>query len=731
MENRLGFVSVLAELMLQARSRQKAIEVLGLQQHPTLRHVTSGRDRLYVKVVYHADAWTSSAAPTVRLRGDGGDDGQGPGPGAAVVGNAPGGARAGPSDAGGGGAPPGSSNGGTSSSSSAMAGGGAPSASAGMAGGQVSSSSASGPASSSSGPAATPPPAPGRDTSKSMEGVLPSSTEWARLLKKYLLQGMGSVFSQDKERYFSLPVASTCLQQLQRFILQRPQCAIEDSDDKAGMGSTLVAALTEAEKHHLQQSDLVDVVDRAPAHSEISVADMVKKMVFFRVVRNAPQRVVRPSTTGELNLSMADIGVSVHELMGADCHSGQVTVAASSFRTTSLDDVAASQLVLSLGALSANELRSLWSWTVAEGMSYKLKYVDKAGADAGDDASKLNAHVELPAVLEALSCAGKEGLAQDFKMRAVLHDLQKAGLADCKVNDESVTCWSLTEFGKLAVQVGIRIKDATRAFEPRTVPASDMEVYELMLSLEALGWQHIAIDCRADLKEIACTPYIAGASHKVWFTRMRQQSLNRDYLLLLCTAEDHKLPVPHFAQASEYCKLLGKPVQVFPLWKGLFHIWFWALAGLVNLMHGLRPYVANSFLDTQLDQHPCIEFEPAHPNLYDNGLSKLCRRSVRPSSFLWMRMIGAMAPWRLYRTSGSPGVRVVHQRRGHGQRRPSCQKSVSRMHMKMRAATMAQSTPMTWKMVRVVARVQGLRLPMRRSRRFPALWKRTVTTPSA
>ena len=149
------------------------------------------------------------------------------------------------------------------------------------------------------------------------------------------------------------------------------------------------------------------------------------------------------------------------------------------------------------------------------------------------------------------------------RTHTLLEHLQSAGIADAKLNDDNVLCWRLTEYGKTAVQCGVPIHNATQTFAPRDVLASQMEVYELMVSLQSLGWHHVAISSRSDLKSIVAEPYVVGRSPKAWFTRVGQGSLNRDYLQLLLTAPEHKLEVPHFAHANDYARMLGKVVRVF------------------------------------------------------------------------------------------------------------------------------------------------------------------------
>ena len=81
-------------------------------------------------------------------------------------------------------------------------------------------------------------------------------------------------------------------------------------------GSTSSNAFTEAEKHHLMQSDVAQASLAAPT-------------LFFRLVRHGPGDVVRPKSKGELAFSASDVVVTLHTLMAANHSSKESEVSSS------------------------------------------------------------------------------------------------------------------------------------------------------------------------------------------------------------------------------------------------------------------------------------------------------------------------------------------------------------------------------------------------------------------
>ena len=62
-------LDVLANQLARVRSPRVAVELLGLQHHPSCQLARNGRDPIYTQVIYHADPWTkyTSTAPPIEV----------------------------------------------------------------------------------------------------------------------------------------------------------------------------------------------------------------------------------------------------------------------------------------------------------------------------------------------------------------------------------------------------------------------------------------------------------------------------------------------------------------------------------------------------------------------------------------------------------------------------------------------------------------------------------------
>ena len=224
----------MSDHMLDASSKVKACAMLGLSTHPSIQQARHHQDTVHVKTAYHADRWTFRATPPAVL-----GDQNWPGQSTRIVSSSSGGAVGSSSgvtsDSGGAGGP--SVAGSSSGVSSGVGGAAGPSV-------VGSSSGAAGSGSSSSAPAVV--------------VVSEDTDDWTRLQRKYMLQSFQSlVRSIQHEHFYSVPSSPQCLKQLHRYLLPGLQKRDEDEiafeDFMDGLGSTLDASYTEAEKQILRQ----------------------------------------------------------------------------------------------------------------------------------------------------------------------------------------------------------------------------------------------------------------------------------------------------------------------------------------------------------------------------------------------------------------------------------------------------------------------------------------------
>ena len=192
-----------------------------------------------------------------------------------------------------------------------------------------------------------------------------------------------------------MPLSKLALRQLQRFLLPDVPGGGGDAHGELFFdefvktaGSTLSNAFTEAEKHHLMQSDVAQASLAAPT-------------LFFRLGRHGPGDVVRPKSKGELAFSALEVGVALHALIAVNRSSKELEVSSSPQCIDELETQEKSQVVLSSAVLSYTELKQMRYWDI-KGLSHKLH------SDALD--KRLTDSLLLPIVLEELYSCGSAGV---------------------------------------------------------------------------------------------------------------------------------------------------------------------------------------------------------------------------------------------------------------------------------------------------------------------------------
>ena len=259
---------------------------------------------------------------------------------------------------------------------------------------------------------------------------------------------------------------------------------------------------------------------------------------FFQLIRSGVGDVVTPLKSKRL-FKRTDWAIMLLRVLRIDKSSKTVVLAP-------FEKVA--NVVLSLDVLPLDTLLRLHTWKFQADLHYAMPAITLAVSDS--------ANKHLPSFLGHLLCDGGfmlEGSDANFtERRALLEEMHEKDLVQLHEGE-----WSLTQRGKDAVEVGQVVSHAAFLVKPREIPVEDMEVVELMLCLHRQGWKHESVSPKGwPVRE-----YVHDTSSKVWFLDSSKDSVNREYLLLLLTAEDHKKPVPHFAAASVYSSMLGKEVK--------------------------------------------------------------------------------------------------------------------------------------------------------------------------
>ena len=263
---------------------------------------------------------------------------------------------------------------------------------------------------------------------------------------------------------------------------------------------------------------------------------------FFQLVRKGVSDIVTPLNL-RLVFNKSDWAIQPMAVLAGNKHSQTMTV-------SSVDD--ARNVVLCLDALPLEVLLRLYKWETQPELQYFLPEVSLFESLSKPDADAVSK--ALPVLLADLLAEGGfflQGGDSDFKVKSsMLQAMQAHELVCCSEG----RAWQLTERGKNSVKIGQVVGNYKRVVRPRDIALVDMEVAELMLTLRTQGWRHEMVHP----KRCTAEPYVFETGAKVWYHDVGKESVSKQYLLLLATAEEHKRPVPHFASQRVCDELLGK-----------------------------------------------------------------------------------------------------------------------------------------------------------------------------
>jgi hypothetical protein len=358
-----SFVKELAYLCKVSLSAYAACQAVGLLMHTSLNLVIGTRAPMYAKVIYHADAMSLYQTALPELQYDSDDDPESglpthagaaaaaptaaPPPGHAAP-TAPagpqGGSGGGSGGGGGGGHAQASSGVGNSSSSGGRDGGGAgaskaASSSGGGGGGGAASGETSAQGASGSGGSGGAGPGPGRE-GLGKQNVLARHHGALDLIKKYLVAHLYGRLKHEGG-YFCMKVDA---------------CAISSLESKLGAASSSVeAAVVDHTSLAVRPDMLASLLD--VDNEEVSPEDLVKAcrfssslrdMIFCRLVRHAPSRMILHPVQGEQGFDKSDTIVSLHAVTKVLPYVGEVLVNIAAVKAPSTN--VAQSMVLSLNA---------------------------------------------------------------------------------------------------------------------------------------------------------------------------------------------------------------------------------------------------------------------------------------------------------------------------------------------------------------------------------------------
>ena len=491
------FLSVLAKHADAVRTPAKALKALGLFYHPSAVNLTGYRDPLHGKIIYHCDPKTIyAAAPSFE------DLALDP-------------------------KPPPVRSGKPALMSHASGASGSINSSAVV---SASSSSARAPSGSSADA-----PVVQAENSDFAEDIVPADSVLERpeydghmndIFKTYVIRRITS-FMDEREAN-----------------AQASERTIISVRLTPGAIKSLCAAAVVAKASEEHEQAAVVAGTRAVCDVDVSRVAL-KGWVFLQLVRRRAASIVTPLARNQNIQSDSDWGVALLQVVKVLREDKKLHVSTTPVSMKSLLQSETAQLVLCLQALPIDSLLDLHSWTVQADLVCDLSLPT---ADASNEAARLS----LAEDLLADGFFHLPGNDEFFQAKSTLLDQM---VADDLVATNESGGFRLTAAGKNIITVASVLSGATRFELLRNCAVEEMDVVELLLTLHKAGWKHQSVH----RKHLPCSSYVVGTSERVWFHELGKDSLNKDYLLLLLTAETHGQPVPHLQAASVYKSLLGQP----------------------------------------------------------------------------------------------------------------------------------------------------------------------------
>ena len=259
-------------------------------------------------------------------------------------------------------------------------------------------------------------------------------------------------------------------------------------------------------------------------------------------------------------LESEDIGIALHAIQSWDSTTSQVVISATPvlYESLAADDLDCSALatVLSLRTLPLPALLSLRAWELQEELLLSMPQVD--------------GHMPLATSLvyadlmhRLVSTRGGLGInAADSSDPWLTSELLRQLAENRWVESAHVAGqdrWSLTSLGTARVQLGLKVHSWMPLMELRDdVPHAEMSKFELLTILDRASFTCKCAASKSDKAHARRSPYTDGKGERIFWilAGWSYSDLQRNYLILLITAGDHKKAVPHLSSSPTYAKLL-------------------------------------------------------------------------------------------------------------------------------------------------------------------------------
>ena len=334
--------------------------------------------------------------------------------------------------------------------------------------------------------------------------------------------------ANEKGTFFSMVMPDSGLRTLSSFL----QVSALSADEEVGISGT--------------RPDIA-AVGGLPDQSE-----KAKKLLFVTVIDAAIARAKRTKLPGQRQMTGV-ASVCIHEVLEFSQATKTCVASVSPISTyvSSEEGIELSvPMSLAICSISSKALESMYTWKESELLQDIVVRLSSA------------AHVDVPCadlepVLEKLT----SGDFMPAASQSVLNTLQKLEARGIVEGDlQASQPFRLTPYGREMVLTGIALQEGAKVC--RRLPRGgdlleDASLYQLMLELDAEGWEHEELSSKFSKRNARANPFLVNSEvvDKTWYTTEKQPAC-KFYLLALLVAKPD-MPVPHLASSQTYRALLG------------------------------------------------------------------------------------------------------------------------------------------------------------------------------
>ena len=283
-------------------------------------------------------------------------------------------------------------------------------------------------------------------------------------------------------------------------------------------------------------------------------SDEAKKLVLFSVIDGQISRAKRTKVPGQTDLKGV-ASISIHELLEFSQETKTCVASVSPIST----HVASEQgtelsmpMSLSICAIASTNLMSIYSW---EEDKQQEDLVVRLSTAVRLDMSLAAVEPVLRLLLESAGGVAEGSPATN----RVLRSLEEHGIV------AGPSPFRLTPLGREMVSSGVALNAGSKICRRLSPTEGDYKteatVYQLMLELDHMGWEHEVVESTWSRNNAKANPFLVNADvvDKVWYSK-KKDAVCKFYLLALLCAKPNVV-VPHFASSETYTILLGIPAR--------------------------------------------------------------------------------------------------------------------------------------------------------------------------